>query len=80
MYKMKKVFDCQDMPQETRVLFFEQEEAQNNCYITHEVMPPEWDAEGDDVMVPNEEYTVVDTWLLENGAFIGEYILIKHWW
>lgn len=82
-YEMKKVFDCQDMPPDVRTYFFELHEASNDTYVSHEVFAPTFLDEADDgteQILPCEDYSIVDAWLLENGAFVGEYVLINHWW
>lgn len=87
MYKMMKVYDCQHgMPEDIKRVFFDTVQNSsysqgNDCYVTHEVMLPTYildDETGD--LAPCEEYTALDAWLLDNGAFGGEYVLIKHWW
>lgn len=83
MYKTKKVFDCQNMPGDTRTLFFEQSEMSNGCYVSHEVFSKTYMDEADDgteTEVECAEYSAIDAWLLENGATPGEYVLINHWW
>lgn len=37
-------------------------------------------ADGTETEVPCDEHTILDAWLLENGARVGEYVLINHWW
>jgi biotin synthase-like enzyme len=71
------------MPTDVKRFFFEQSEQCNYCYVSHEVMLPNYyyeDDEGNEVLTKCEEHTVIDKWLLDNGAFGGEYVLIKHWW
>lgn len=66
MYKMMKVFDCQDMPNDIQEIFFITEEVCNDVYIR--------------VSLNNETYPVV-TWLLENGASKeDEVVIVSHWW
>ena len=55
----------------------------NDCYIRREVMPETYldeAADGTETEVPCDEHTILDAWLLENGARVGEYVLINHWW
>jgi len=79
MRKMK-VFDCQDMPEDIRAIFFGLYEhiKCNDVYVNHEL---ENDTD------PPVEYQKLDAWLIANGAkgaknehSHGEEVLIKHWW
>lgn len=80
-YKIKKIFDCHDMPPDLKKKFFEfmREIGSwgNDCYI-------DWF-----INVTTDPYAVqieVDAWLVANGAdpgsehLEGEAVLIKHWW
>lgn len=85
MYKTMKVFDCQEgMPENVKKVFFElHSDRGNNCYIKQEVMPETYLDEADngaETVVACDDYTILDAWLLENGANVGEYVLINHWW
>ena len=65
MFEKKKVFDCQDMPEDVKeVLFTSREGVGNDCYVN-------WYCEEEDV---------VTKWLLENGAKKDEEVIISHWW
>jgi len=81
-YKVKKVFNCQDMPEDIRKMFFEVSEAGNDCYVDYWIGDTQWE-EGDKW---GEKYIAIDKWLVENGAKpatekkCGEEVLIKHWW
>lgn len=79
MYKMLKVFDCQEMPDDVRVKFFEQCQQSNDCYVGWWPESATY-VEDDGSIAPNDEHTIVDAWLLANGADPYEQVLIKHWW
>lgn len=73
-----KVFDCQDMPDNVRKVFFEENCYSNDCAIVYDVEPVSYvDDLGEE---SNVYHTVVDTWLIANGATENETIVIKHWW
>lgn len=70
-FKLMKVFDCQDMPNDIKKIFFElYTDRGNDVYIKH--------ALGDDNSY--EEYKRVDGWLIENKATLDENVLINYWW
>ena len=74
MFEQKKVFDCQKMPDEPRNYFFEHTEGSNDCYVA-------WWVEADEEMEDGTEiWNPVSTWLSDNGAELGEQVIIKHWW
>lgn len=78
-YEMMKVFDCSDMPDNVRKEFFENSYVGNDCYIGRDVYASTLvDDEGN--TIESEEHTIVDAWLLENGATDGEYVIVKHSW
>lgn len=79
MFKTQKVFDCQEMPDDVREVFFSGKYQGNDCYVSHEVFQEHYLDDNDQVQV-SEEFSIVDNWLLDNGAFPGEYVLISHWW
>ena len=81
-YKTMKVFDFQEgMPEHIKDVFWkEYEGTSNDCYISREVMGPTYYDEDTNTDIVNEEFTLLDHWLLDNGAGIGEYVLINHWW
>jgi hypothetical protein len=81
-YKMQKVFDCQDMPEDVREAFFfffkNDGGFGNDCCV-------EWFIH--DTTDPDEETKMVDAWLIEHGAegakddhSAGDKVIIKHWW
>ena len=73
MYNTYKVFDCQDMPDDTRRALFDCTEAANDCYIA-------WYIEVDEEF-NSEEVQLVTDWLLKNGAHMSdESVIVKHWW
>lgn len=79
VYEMIKVFDCQKMPDDVRLKFFEQTEHGNDCYISWWPTSALYQ-EDDSTWAENPDYTIVDEWLLANGAELDEQVLIKHWW
>jgi hypothetical protein len=79
-YKIMKVFDCQDMPENIRQMFFELCESGNDCYV-------DWTINGTTDEYITDEEKAIDAWLISNGANgapseddSGEDILIRHWW
>lgn len=70
-FETRKIFDCQQMPDDVQSAFFEfNDGGRNDCYVDHCI---ELNAEG------NEK--IVTDWLLENGAEISDKsVLVKHWW
>lgn len=75
-----KVFDCQDMPDDVRTYLFESSYQGNDCYVSQEVFGPTYFDEDSNTDIECEEYNIVCQWLLDNGATIGEYVIISHWW
>lgn len=78
-FEMLKVFDCQDMPDDVRQVFFEMCEQGNNCYVAW------WPCEAtylddNDVRTDNPDHSKVDQWLLENGANPDEKVIVRHSW
>ena len=81
-YKLKKVFDCQDMPEDLKLRFFKWCEQGNDSFTY-------WEVHGWDYGQLDEEDLIVkdiDEWLVANGAEAGtetecgETVLILHWW
>ena len=79
----RKVFDCQDMPEDLRKIFFDMFENGNDSYVNWGIQDSIWD-EGDS---HGENVKLLDKWLVENGASpapaehtAGEEVLIKYWW
>lgn len=69
-FKLYKVFDCQDMPNDIMEKFLNIDRGlQNNCCV-------EYTAEGG----RDEDYDIVTDWLTQNGAEFGEEVIIKRWW
>jgi len=99
-YRVVKVFDCQDMSDELRGVFFEMNEGQSNdsyvgmcvydecesCGVDEfesvvegkEVVWKECDGEKVRYIVKGR--CKVSDWLVENGAEIGDDVMINHWW
>lgn len=62
--KLMKVFDCQDMPKDICLIFLRS-----------------WDNKCNDVYVNwTVETDIVSKWLLQNGADLGEKVIVKYWW
>lgn len=74
-FRLMKVFDCQQMPQEVRDALFKVSNVGNDCAI-------EWYLDKDDEDYELlEETKVVQNWLLQNGAsYEDDSVMIKHWW
>lgn len=67
MYWEVKAFDCQDMPDDIRSLFFSNNpDGHNDTYVSFCV-----NRRGEDL---------VSDWLLDNGATPDETVMIKFWW
>jgi hypothetical protein len=80
MYEMRKVFDCQNMPNDVRTKFFvEMCECSNDCYVSWWPQTATF-VDDDGTTQPNEDHTIVDAWLLDNGAEPDECVLVQHWW
>ncbi len=81
-YKMYKVFDCQNMPNEILIALREIfREAHNDSCVTYTIADSFWE-EG-----TGKNYILLDGWLVMNGAdgppdnqSCGETVLIKYWW
>lgn len=80
MYKVMKVFDCQDMPENLREKFFEfysDYGKSNDSCVTWEIGSNS---------EPEETEKLIDMWLVLNGADratednCGEEVLIRYWW
>jgi hypothetical protein len=84
MFILQKVFDCQDMPDDIKEIFFNQNECGNDCLVYYTVNWLKQAIEEDGTESPdcydssNEEK--LDNWLIENGALNNELIIISHWW
>lgn len=74
-YKLCKVFDCQNMPDDIKQYFMDL--CSENCRSNDSYV--DWYFEEDDELLP--EYQQVQAWLLSNGAeFKDESVIIKYWW
>jgi len=73
MYKLQKVFDCQDMPEDIRKEFFNLwDNYGNDCYLSYII---------GELNSPNSSLSLnIDKWLIDNGATNGEEVIINHWW
>ena len=70
MFKMMKVFDCQDMPDDVQKDFFDSYEKGNDVYV---MFYNEFD--------PDTQDQLFVKWLYENGMTKeDEEVLINHWW
>jgi len=109
-YKIYKVFDCTDMPEEILAKFYEDTRGISNdvylkryvldCQKPVELVHPDKCCYKDKLelepITDNEIYSEeilsgvkyirqrgddpLGDWLRDNGAKIGEEIIIKHWW
>lgn len=77
-FEMLKVFDCWDMPDDVRQVFFERCGQGNDCYVGWWPTPAEYLE--DCVTQANEDNTIVDDWLLNNGALPHEKVIVSHSW
>jgi len=82
-YKKLKVFDCQDMPEDVRKIFFNIAKSENDSYINWYTEETHYDWDGAGI----KGHEIIDKWLIENGADprvkparFGEKVLINHWW
>lgn len=84
MFTLQKVFDCQDMPDDIKEIFFNQNECGNDCLVYYTVnwlkqaIEEDGTESHDCYDLSNEEK--LDNWLIENGALNNELIIISHWW
>lgn len=74
-YKLYKVFDCQDMPDDIKQLVFDV--GDERCLGNDSSI--EWYFE-EDCKDLGSGYKEIQDWLLNNGAELGDRVLIKHWW
>ena len=83
-YTIRKIFDCQEMPDTLRKEFFKLTEQGNDSYIDWVIASEEF--EDDDKSEHRKAIDAIDQWLINNGAEpgttddCGEEVLIKHWW
>lgn len=95
-YKLRKVFNCQDMPQDLREKFFDLYDwcMSNDVYVSYEIAGSRYKytlLDGTEVDDSNSSVALaemaIDKWLIENGAIgqedndlSGEEVLIRRWW
>lgn len=76
-FEMKKVFDCQDMPDDVRNAFFATSEQGNDCYVNVGVTDGDM-MEAEDF---DTERSLVINWLWANGASPeDDSVIVQHWW
>lgn len=90
-----KVFDCQDMPDDIKNTFFDQNECGNDCLVYYTVNWLRQAQQEDAEMELNYELSeeerleekdeilkakMLDDWFIENGALNDEQIIVSHWW
>ena len=86
MYKMRKVFDITDMPEDVKAFTYNYWQGlANRSYISYEVQTKQYvggfdDSEGRLSVMQNEDYSVLDAFLERNGCFAGEQVIILYWW
>jgi hypothetical protein len=86
-FKMMKVFDCQDMPEDLRhnfFKFFDDGQAGNSCYVDWYIQSERYE---DPLGDWDKRKIAIDSWLIENGAkpaksdnHEGEHVLVRYWW
>ena len=77
MIEMRKIIDITDLPADIKEFtydHFNEYISGNNSYITHYVSFEFYQDE------PNEDYTIFDKYLIEQGCVEGENIIILYWW
>jgi hypothetical protein len=73
-YRVMKVFDCQEMPDDIRKMFFDVSVALNDSYVEYLIEDPRWESEW------SASYIAINNWLIANGAELNEKVIISHWW
>lgn len=86
-FEMMKVFNCQDMPEDTKEAFFDVERFNDTrtndsyvCWPLGELAYGWKDAKTTEEKQHCKNILLVDAWLLEHGAKDGEDVLVRHWW
>ena len=74
-FRIRKVFDCLQMPRDVSKLFFEAIQDRNDmigndCYV-------DWKVRDIEDSLPHDE---INDWLISLGAEDKEEVLIKFWW
>jgi len=72
-----KVFDCQDMPKETKEALNDFCQQDNDTYVDWNIGKHHNEQDMEEQKL---SATKVDKWLLENGADEEENVLISYWW
>jgi hypothetical protein len=79
---LMKVFDCQDMPDDIKKIFFDIMEPRfkalmlgNDCYVDFDI-----DFEEPESIDESDKLLMIQKWLLENGAELDDTVLINYWW
>lgn len=73
-YKIMKVFDCQDMPDDLCSEFLEMWDNKSNDSSV------EWPTANTVYADKDDPTRRIDEWLLEGGAEKYEDVIIKYWW
>ena len=94
-FKRMKVFDCQDMPEETKKIFFELARGEHSgndhyvdwCVHSEVFFYEEGQKEDPEYCEYVRQKTLLDDWFIQNGALAaiddkheGEHIIVKYWW
>ena len=89
-----KVFDCQEMPENIRKIFFDRYgRSANDVFVSVWVLEagkPESEDTGTEIIgeymtslgryIKNRGDYPVQDWLFDNGANESEEVLVRHWW
>ena len=79
MHDFIKVFERRNMPDAVRRKFDEMiNRFSPGCYVNWWPCASTF-VDDDGITQLNPEHCEVDAWLLENGAELGEHVLINHW-
>jgi hypothetical protein len=92
MFKMMKVFECMDMPDNIRKILFKLTEhiGGNDCYVMYTIHNEDFsqlDMNKPDNIKWVSDKNALDNWFIENGANSakdenseGEDIIVSRWW
>lgn len=78
MYQKLKVFSYSSLSEEAKLALC-QIYQDNKNYIKHNVLASSY-YDDEDVPIACDDYSILDEWLLENGVFVNEYVLIECMW